>query len=201
MISYESARFKLFKFMVKHNIITQLGTDYIEPPIFRNIYLTAITNNEFEWATIFYNQYFTLLPIDEQPNTEMYCKFRYCFAKNDFEQTIYYTSQVSNKYKPIYILSRAYKLLSIFMLNDRNRYESEYDSYIHMIKDPELKLSEIMQRNNILFAKFIQEIYKNKYQTPRHKSLESIKDEIIKTNEQISCKNWLLDYIEEQLSR
>jgi hypothetical protein len=32
--NYESARFKLFKLMIEYNIITQLGTDYIEPPIF-----------------------------------------------------------------------------------------------------------------------------------------------------------------------
>jgi DNA-binding Lrp family transcriptional regulator len=192
---YESARFKLFKLMVKYNLLTQLGTDYIEPPIFRSIYLTAITNNEFDWATQFYNQYFTLLPIDAQEVTEVYCKFRFSFAKNDYEQAIYYASQVSNKYKPIYILARAYKLLAIFMLNDRNRYDTEYDSYIHMIKDPALKLSEIMQKNNILFAKFIQEIYKNKYQTARHKSKEIIKSEILTSNEQITCKEWMLNYL------
>jgi len=183
----------LYKESIDKNIL--FHNEEIPPNTFRNIVISAIILNEFEWAESFIQLHKDKLEVKYRENAVTFNLARVAWAKKDHSKVIRLLQNVEFN-EMVYDMNSKMMLVTTYYDSDElEPLFSLLDSFKIFIYRNK-KLLTGAQRSMLLdFIKFVKKILAV---TPGQKEhLEKLKDEISNSKITVTTKQWLLEKVEE----
>ncbi len=181
--------FELYKNELKLGVHKISPDGYLEPTVYRNIFLTACDINEFEWAENFINRYSRELPIEFAEGMKDYSLARLYFIKKDFEKALGKIVNINYDY-PLHKIDA--KVLHFKICYELGSYEQAFnilDTTKHYLSATD-DIPNVFRKKNSTFVKFASEALK--LQTGKAKDAGYVLEKLEK-EEIIESKAWLIE--------
>lgn len=189
---YTPKLFEIHKFMINNDIHIDTETNQMHPYFYRSCVLTALENNDTEWAKKFVTEYKDLMDTQYRDNMFNYCSALVCFDENNFQSALMYSGKVKYDF---FQFKYDLKLIEMKCSYELNNYEqSEYaaDSFLKFLNNNK-SVSEDKKEKHKNFTVFFKKLWQIKY-GERHDETAQLKNEILRT-EKLRHKDWLLKKI------
>lgn len=166
---------------------------YLEPTVYRNIFITACDVKEYEWAEEFINKYSHELQAEFAEGTRDYALASVYFNKGEFSNALKKIMNISYDY-PLHKLDS--KVLHFKICWELGQIEQSYnllDTTKHYLSTA-ANLPGIYRKKNLNFVKYAAELLKHK--SGKARDIGFTLDKLIK-EEPIKSKAWLMDKFNE----
>ncbi|MEO8514193.1 MAG: hypothetical protein ABI543_11575 [Ignavibacteria bacterium] len=184
--------FELYRDELKLGIHKVSPEGYLEPTVYRNIFLTACDINEFEWAEEFINMYSRELPAEFAESMKNYSLARLYFIKKDFEKALQKISGINYDY-PLHKIDA--KVLHFKICYELGRFEQAFnilDTAKHYLSAT-LDIPNVSKKRNNAFFKYAAEVLKQV--TSKVKDKGSLLKKV-EREEIIESRVWLIEKIQ-----
>ncbi len=186
--------FEMYKNALQFGLYKVSEAAYIEPTIYRNMFLSACDLDEFEWAEWFINKYTDELSEEFREGMKDFSLAKLFFLKGEYEKALARITRI--KYD--YMLHKTdSKILQLKIYYELGNYEQAFnmlDTTKHYLNS-ENDIPNLIRDRNVKFIKFSGDLLKLKTGSGRRTA-----DEIIKQINQtgaVESKSWLIKKLEE----
>lgn len=163
--------------------------------LFRNIALTAISNNEIAWLENFLSDYINELAGEFRGDMKNFVSALICFEKGEYHDSANNISRVNDKADIFKYTVYTLRLKIFFETDEHESAEYVLDSYSHYLNQSK-SVSERFRNSNKEFLKVYQVLIKNKFHKYDKLEVSGLKEQIKKTK-YFKEKTWLLKKIDE----
>ncbi|HWA05074.1 MAG TPA: hypothetical protein VG961_00900 [Ignavibacteria bacterium] len=151
--------FEICRYMIDNGIYNFEITQNIDGPFYRNVALSAVKNNECEWALWFINKFRYYLHPKVRDHYYLYALIEYCIRIKNFEQALKHLSKVKHSLVIDKIQIKKWELIVNFEMKRFSALPYIIDSVKHFIyNDSKLNPAKKEKLNNFvqLVGKMIQ---------------------------------------------
>lgn len=185
--------FELYKNSLELGAYKISPDGYLEPTVYRNIFITACDVKEFVWAEEFINNYSNELQAEFAEGTRDYALASVYFIKGDFPNALKKIINISYDY-PLHKIDA--KVLHFKICWELGQIEQSYnllDTTKHYLS-ASASLPGIYRKKNLNFVKYAAELLKHKAGKAKEAGLTLNK---LKKEEPVKSKAWLVDKFNE----
>ncbi len=139
----------IYRILLEREIILEKGI--LSPWDYKNIVVTALRLNEFQWTEKFINAYKSKLPEAERENAYTYNLAKYYFYKKDYSQVLQLLQNV--EYSDVFysLDSKSMLLKTYYELNEMDSLDSMLDSFkIYLLRNKSLSEHHVKTYKNLL---------------------------------------------------
>ncbi|HRJ86336.1 MAG TPA: hypothetical protein PK753_11730 [Ignavibacteria bacterium] len=188
--------FEIYKYMIENGIYNFENKQNIDGPFYRNAALSALKNNEIQWALNFINEFRYKLNIKVREHYYLHALIEYNIGVKNFEQALKYLSKIKHSMIIDKIQIKKWELIVNYEMSGFNELAYIIDSAKHFIyNDSKLNHSKKEKLNTFvqLIGKMADlKLNKVKGIFPDEK-IYSLKKEINSLND--GSKFWLIEKI------
>lgn len=139
----------IYRILLEREIILEKGI--LSPWDYKNIVVTALRLNEFQWTENFINAYKSKLPEAERENAYTYNLAKFYFYKKDYSKVLQLLQDV--EYSDVFysLDSKSMLLKTYYELNEMDSLDSMLDSFkIYLLRNKSLSEHHVKTYKNLL---------------------------------------------------
>jgi hypothetical protein len=193
--NFRIEEFQVIKEMVDRKVFTP--EDIIYPNLI-NMFKSACSVGEYEWADNFLNQFLKNIPEKDKSNTFNCCMGYMHYSKKNFEKALEFFAKTNFQW---FILKMFVKTLTLKIYYEEGMYEQAFasiDSYRHYLINSD-KIIEEHKSTHFIFLKYITSLIKIRMNGKTNSfEVKKLKEQIDRMeNNSFGVKKWLQRKIEE----